>query len=151
MMIVTPQGISDADWDRVKELAVAIVNATQDDEEGGEAETDALMTFLDGLEKKYGAHPGILSTRADFLSDPDEAVALLEQAYALAVDRKDARGRLYIADTLAGTFIRELEDAAAGETWLQRVAEELKSTGDESDITSYEELRVDLQRLRAGD
>jgi hypothetical protein len=151
MMIVTPQGISDADWDRVKELAVAIVNATQDDEEGGETETDALMTFLDSLEKKYGSHPGILSTRADFLSDPDEAVALLEEAYTLAVDRKDARSRLYIADTLAGTFIRELEDADAGETWLQRVAEELKSTGDEGDITSYEELRVDLQRLRAGD
>ena len=75
MIIATPDGISDADWDRVKELAVAIVNATQDDEEGGEEETIALMGFLDGLEAKYGPHPGILSTRADFLSDPDEAVA----------------------------------------------------------------------------
>jgi hypothetical protein len=151
MIIVTPDGISDADWDRVKELAVAIVNATQDDEEAGEAETLALMSFLDELEVKYGPHPGILSTRADFLSDPDEAVRLLERAYALAVERKDARSRLYIADTLAGTFIRELEDAEAGETWLRHVAEELKSTGDESDITSYEELRVDLQRLRDDD
>lgn len=151
MIIATPDGISDADWDRVKELAVAIVNATQDDEEGGEEETIALMGFLDGLEAKYGPHPGIISTRADFLSDPDEAVRLLEQAYTLAVERRDARSRLYIADTLAGTFIRELEDADSGETWLRRVAEELKNTGDESDITSYEELRVDLQRLRDDD
>lgn len=150
MMIATPQGISEADWNRVKELAVAIVNATtEDDEDGGVAETADLMGFLDGLEKKYGSHPGILSTRADFLSDPDEAVSMLEEAWGLAVNRRDARSRLYIADALASTYIRELEDAQAGRKWLERVAQELKSSGDESDITSYEELRLDLQRLDA--
>jgi len=151
MMIVTPQGISDADWERVKELALAIVNASEGDEEGGVDETASLMSFLDRLEQKYGAHPGILSTRADFLSDPDEAVTLLEQAWGVAVNRRDARSRLYIADTLASTYIRELEDAQAGEKWLDRVAQELKSAGDETDITSYQELRQDLQRLRADD
>jgi hypothetical protein len=147
MIISTPDGISDADWDRVKELAVAIATASEDEEDGGEKETLALMGFLDGLEAKYGRLPSILATRADFLDDPEQAVVLLEQAWELAVERKDVRNRLYIADSLASTYIRELEDAEAGEIWLRRVAEDLKTTGDESDITSYEELRVDLQRL----
>jgi len=152
MIIATPDGITDADWDRVKELAVAIVNATQDDEEGGgEAETLALMGCLDGLEAKYGPLPSILATRADFLDDPERAVELLERAYGMATGQKDARNRLYIADSLASTYIRELEDAESGETWLLRLAEELKTSGDESDITSYEELRADLQHLRDDD
>ena len=71
---------------------------------------------------KDGAHPSILATRADFLLDPDDAVRLLERAYALAVERKDVRNRVYIADSLASTFIRELEDVEQGEAWLQRVA-----------------------------
>ena len=41
MNTATPDGIKDEDWDRVKELAVAIVNATQNNEEGGEDETRA--------------------------------------------------------------------------------------------------------------
>jgi hypothetical protein len=143
----TPDGISDQDWDRVKALAVAIVNATEDNEEGGEAETTALMTFLDSLETKYGAHPSILATRADFLADPDDAVQLLEQAYTLAVERRDARNRVYIADSLASTFIRELEDPEGGNVWLQRLGDALKSAGDAADIESYEELRADLKSL----
>jgi hypothetical protein len=148
MIIVTPDGISDADWDRVKALAVAILEATHDEDESGESETRALMNFLDDLESRCGTLPSILATRADFLDDPAQAVAMLERAYGLAVERDSARDRLYIADTLAGTYIRELEDADAGEAWLGRLADELKTSGDESDITSYEELRVDLQRLR---
>jgi len=143
----TPDGIKNEDWDRVKELAVAIANATQDDDEGGEEETRALMAFLDELEKKYGAHPSILATRADFLFDPDDAVRLLEQAYALAVERKDVRNRVYIADSLASTFIRELEDVEEGSAWLDKLGEALKSAGDDSDIESYEELRADLKSL----
>jgi hypothetical protein len=147
MNTATPDGIEDTDWDRVKELAVAIANATQDDEEGGEEETRALMGFLDELESKYGVHPSILATRADFLFDPDDAVRLLERAYALAVERKDPRNRVYIADSLASTFIRELEDVEAGGVWLQRLGEALKSAGDDADIESYEELRADLKSL----
>lgn len=146
----TPDGISEKDWDRVKALAVAIVNATEENEEEGEVETQALMTFLDGLETKYGAHPSIIATRADFLADPDDAVRLLEQAYTLAVERRDAGNRVYIADSLASTFIRELEDAEAGGVWLQRLGDALKSAGDDSDIESYEELRADLKSLSEG-
>ena len=84
--MVTSDGISDKDWDRVHELVVEIVNAGEGEE--GDQQTAELLGYLDRLEEKYGVLPSILATRADYVEDPLDSLAVLKRAYVLAQERQ---------------------------------------------------------------
>jgi hypothetical protein len=146
----TPDGVPEKEWAKVTKLALATAAANGQGNEPAAADaTKKLLALLDGLEQKFGALPGILAARADFLDDADEAVQLLERAFKIAGQRADVESRLTIADSLAGAYIRELEDPKQGAKWLAAMAEALKSAGDENDVESYEELKADLAALLA--
>jgi len=77
--------IEKADWDRVHELACEIVNATSiNDEILSDSKHQSLFYVFDDLESRYGRHPSIIATRGDFTEDPNEALALFQQALELA-------------------------------------------------------------------
>lgn len=140
---MTPDGISDEDWDKIRSAAVEIVNANDTPEEA--RSYDQMLRALDQLEAKYGTLPSILATRADDVSDPLQSAALLERAYELAVERDDRLNRLEIADSLAQVWIDDLADVDAGTRWLAVFAEELRGQGDQFLIETFQRLerRVD--------
>jgi hypothetical protein len=146
----TPDGVPEKEWAKVTKLALAAAAASGKGDEAAAADvTEKLLSLLAALEEKFGPLPGILAARADFLDDPDEAVRLLERAYRIAGQRADVDSRLTIADSLAGVYIRELEDPKLGARGLAAMAEALKSAGDENDVESYEELKADLAALQS--
>jgi hypothetical protein len=123
---MTPDGISDEDWDKVRCAAVEIVNANDTPEAARSYQQ--IFRVLDELEAKYGTLPSILATRADYVDDPLHSAALLERACELAVARDDRLNRLEIADSLAQVWIEDLADVDAGTRWLAAFAEELRGT-----------------------
>lgn len=112
----TPDGIDSYDWDRVQELAQALV----DHADGSKTEDclRRLLDYLDELELKYGVQPSILATRADFISDVTQREELLLRAYGLAERRGDRRNALYITHSLSELYIEVLKDASEGRQWL---------------------------------
>ncbi len=144
---MTSDGISTEDWDRVHQLAPAIVN------EGDTAESDSaraeLLAYLDDLEAKYGTLPSIVATRADYVRDVAESVSLLKKAYALAAKREDSVNAVYVASSLTSAYI-EARDVPEAEYWLGRLGEALRRAGDESDVQDYQDLEKALRALRTG-
>jgi hypothetical protein len=145
--MTTSDGISSADWDMLRELAVQVVNA-----EPGEEEDECrrrLLDYLDELEGKYGPRPSILATRADYLVDDVSArVALLNRAYALAAEAADSRNQLQIASSLAALYVEEFQDAAEANKWLDRAQAHI-TAGTDVDRREYARVDKSLRKLRS--
>lgn len=92
----TSDGVSASDWDRVHELAVAIVNAEVDSSEE-ETYRKMLLRYLDELTQKYGELPSLLATRADYVDDLAETERLLLHASELAMQIGDTRNACEVA------------------------------------------------------
>jgi hypothetical protein len=141
----TSDGISSEDWDMVHELSLKIVNAEAESEEN--IYTNQLLQCLDELEAKYGVLPSILATRADYVSDTNEQLALLRQAYALAEASRDISNLKEIAHSLAELYIEDLQDPSEGQTWIKRLRDHLVSSTDKDFQDELTRLHEILNRL----
>jgi hypothetical protein len=142
---MTSDGISDDDWERIRELAVDVANASAHGDDS--AERMRLFEGLDRLEQIYGRRPSIVATRGDFAESPEDRVALLSEGFALAAEHGDVVNEMHIADSLARAYVEELADRDNGRQWLDTLARCLRRTGGETDITDYEGLEAMWARL----
>ncbi len=142
---MTSDGIDDGDWDRIRALAVEVVNASADGDDS--AERTRLFEGLERLERTYGRLPSIVATRGDFTESTTERVELLREAFELATERGDLANELHIADSLARAYVEELSDRDRGRHWLDVLAGCLRLAGGETDITEYEALEATWTRL----
>jgi hypothetical protein len=142
---MTPDGISKMDWDVIHEIAVKIANAAmKDDDELMVVENTAILRALDRLQKKYGDKTSILATKADYLDDNDERVALYEKAYALAERNNDAMNKTSIASSLAELYWENLRDPKNAKIWLEKLNLCLREHPDKYDQEVYEKLRREI-------
>lgn len=144
--MATSDGISDPDWDQVRDLATELVNHA----EGHESDMwrNRLLRCLDRLQGKYGELPSLLATQADYTEDDAEKERLLLRAYALALERGDGPNTLFISHSLAELFIVERRDKMQGESWLRALQQHLvHDTADAWGATEYEALSVALGKL----
>jgi hypothetical protein len=135
----TSDGISDADWTGVRELAVDLVNAADTVRE--HASRSRLLTYLDQLEAKYGPLPRILATRADFVDGFATKERLLLDAYAVAMLSADSASMLFIAESLAELYIENSDRGLNADHWLARMREILDDRADADMEASYQALR----------
>jgi hypothetical protein len=144
---MTSDGISDADWTRVRELAAAVVEASSSaGESAARQRLDELFRLLDALESQYGRRASLLATRADFTADEGEKLTLLEEAHAIAVESGDVENAVWIADALATLHVDDRRDPIEGARWLDAYAEALTAAGDDVDVKPFQALQ---ERLRA--
>ena len=72
---------TDEEWDTVKEAARLVTNAgLAGDSVSHAAHLVGLLRVLADLRSRYGAHPVLLETEADYTDDPAARVALYERA-----------------------------------------------------------------------
>ena len=70
---MTSDGIETADWDRVHELALDIVNASLAGDDAAEARARTLLlSVLDEFDRKYGRKASLLATRADYVESSED-------------------------------------------------------------------------------
>jgi hypothetical protein len=128
---------SEAEWAAVSEAALPVVNAAL----AGDAVLQVshlagLLEVLARLRARYGDHPVLLETEADFAEDDEERAALYRRAVCMAVAHElpTLSIRLSLARLLLETGLRE----AAGAEPLSCAGEARASDG--SDQAAWAEL-----------
>jgi hypothetical protein len=139
---MTSDGISSEDWDRVHELAVDLVNASDDE---GESVRQRLFECLRELTSKYGELPSILATQADYVDDPIESEALLLRAFDLVQSRGDRSNICEISLSLADLFA-ELRRPVDASRWLE-IANAYIAPDREIDRSEYQLIKEAIARL----
>lgn len=116
---MTSDGVTDADWERVHELALKVVNSSLADDLSTAARAqESLIVLLNELDEKYGPKPSLLATRADYVESASEKKRLLHIAYSEADRIRDHRNREMTAHSLAQFYIDEVGDLDSGAKWL---------------------------------
>lgn len=131
----TPDGISAEDWNKVHELSLAVVNASEE-----RTEKKQLLAYLDTLEKRYGSLPSILATKADLIDDPHKRLGLYQRAYEAALENSDKLNLALITLSIAEIHVEELEDRKQSEHWLAIFKENIKDHPDEYLKDEYKRL-----------
>jgi hypothetical protein len=120
---------SAAEWNRVNKSTLALTNATlADDEVLRAVYLNELQTVLAELRNRYGDHPVLLETEADFLDDRCRQCQLYRQAIQIAV----AQGlpTFSIRVSLARVLLEEFNDYADADTELAACEPELRLNDD---------------------
>lgn len=145
----TRDGIAACDWDIVTSLAAEIANSVceRGNNCAAETATKKLLQQLARLEEKYGRLPSIVATQADYVNDVRERVRLLEDAWILAKNTRDNVNLVFIASSLAETFIDELEDQNNGRKWLERLEDGLGNNWHDGEYRQVNQLRQRLEAL----
>jgi hypothetical protein len=98
--------------------------------------TESLFDILDLLETKYGRVPSLLSTRADFLDDPLEAICLQEEALAVSTDETSI---ILALQSLVPLLIGAGRDKREILPFLERL-EDLEESAEDPDLFSPGEV-----------
>jgi hypothetical protein len=136
---------TEEDWSRVSEAGRAIVNATfAEDMVLHESLSEELFCVLSELRQKYGEHPAILETEADFTDDPAERIALYEQAKQAA--QAGGLATYSIRISLARVLLEEVRDPGPALQELLACRDEVAAFAEESEWQEWMELQAECGR-----
>lgn len=131
------------EWSLVKEASRQILNATlADDLVLSESLLPILIAALESLRQRYGEHPVLLETEADFITDPIESVRLYRDAKQLAQANNLPIASICIS--LAGTLLNEFNQPEKAREELVSCQSEVDSL-DEYDRPSWHRLMEDCE------
>ncbi len=142
---MTSDGIKKSDWDTVKTYVAEICSLSA----VGSSDVFArqkLINFLEKLEHKYGRLPSIISTKADYVEDVYQSLALNKEAYMTACEINDKKNMSLISASITETYLDELNDTLKGEFWLNIFENCLSLYTDEYLNDLFEELRMRIQQ-----
>lgn len=125
-MMATSDGIATNDWETIRDLAATVVNRSGAGDDGS-LDRKRLLRALDKLEKKYGRLPSILSTRADYVDDPELSLSLLKEAYVTADERSDVKNKAFISSTLSELYLETFQRKDLARFWLGLFTKDLES------------------------
>ena len=138
---MTSDGIDDADWSQVHELALDVANSSTAVEDANAVRArESLFALLDQLDRKYGPKPSLLATRADYVDSLESRDDLLHIAYGEAERTGDGTNLILVAHSLAEFYIEEVPNLEQGAAWL-------RAWRDQLGVASSEEDRAELARL----
>jgi hypothetical protein len=137
------------DWLRVKAATYAIVNATlADDEVVAESLFTVLQDVLRELRCKYGDHPILLETEADFSNEPTDSIRLYAAALNIAKDNNLPTDSICLS--YASALIDSERHLAEARVILESCRDQIYANADESNIALHVEL-MSLLALRRND
>jgi len=143
---MTSDGISNEDWEKIEELALAIVSAIQaDDDIMSKIQCEYLHLALDSLEEIYGRLPSILATRGDFARDGENPIPFWEEAYGLALQRNDLKNVLYLSSSLANHY-NDAKERDSALKWLVIGEKALSQYYDDFESNNLKEIRECLEK-----
>ena len=139
------------DWKVLSALASEIASILISDMEAG-VDPDRQPSFeevnlyskmhgqIEFMEMKYGPHPMILDTKADFVKEPDEQIRLKELAISLCrSDDYDLRGN--ITKELAELYADEKNEIERASKLIEKAISDLEKGNDPNDLAEAKEIR----------
>ncbi len=128
-----------AEWKQVIDSTHPLMEARlAEDNSLAEAKLKILRSRLLDLKNKYGEHPILLETEADFVEEASEAKSLYERALSLA--KENSLPIASISISYAYLVFAYLEDPKSAQEILESCRDEVYDGGDESIITEHEDL-----------
>jgi hypothetical protein len=130
---------TELEWQQVRDAGNAIVNASlQDDDVLGDSLFAELSAVLHELRQRYGNHPILLETEADFCDDPSVQRDMYRLAIQLA--ETNALPTLTIRMSLANVLLTDFNDPMKAVSELKACEPELATKADEWDVQKWFEL-----------
>jgi hypothetical protein len=130
---------TESEWQRVNDVATSLTNAIlEDDDVLKDSLFAELSAVLEELRGRYGNHPVLLETEADFCDDP----LLQRDMYESAIESAKSNAlptftiRLSLAKVLLGDFNDPMEAAVE----LKACEPELATEADEWDTREWSQL-----------
>jgi hypothetical protein len=136
------------EWSCVSEAARAVLNATfAEDDVLHASRFEELRCVLSELRGKYGQHPALLETEADFTEDPSTRVELYEQAKQFALAGGWVTYSIRIS--LARVLLEELGNPGQALQELMTCRDEVAACAAESEREEWHELQRECARQRS--
>ena len=133
------------EWARVKEITLGIANATlADDDVLARAGFQKLEEYSKVLFSKYGNHPVLLETLADFAEDVDEQLELYRRASEEALGRKLPIHTIHVS--WARILIEECGKPEEALRVLELGSRDVEVWGDEAEKSEFRDLLDDAGR-----
>ena len=133
------------EWLLVSEAARAVVNATLAEDEVLRASlVEELYRVLADLRSKYGEHPVLLETEADFNQNVEMRIALYEKAKQAAGTNGLPTYSVRIA--LARVLLQELAQASRALSELRSCKNELSVWADDAERRDWSDLQEECVR-----
>lgn len=127
------------EWQHVSDVTSVLVNATlEDDDVLSDSLFAELSAVLHELRERYGEHPILLETEADFCDDPAVQLDMYRQAIHLALS--NALPTFTIRMSLAAVLLTHFNDPAAAACELNACKPELAAQVDEWETREWSEL-----------
>ncbi len=134
-----PFPFSPSEWQSVEAISRALANAAlADDHVLRAALFQELLNVLEELRGRYGDHPVLRETEADFCDDYLSQVELYRQAIRLAEDYN--LPTLSIRLSLASILLQEINDPSLALSELNACKPELAKNADASQMQEWAEL-----------
>ncbi|MCC7418968.1 MAG: hypothetical protein IT428_01685 [Planctomycetaceae bacterium] len=129
------------EWQAVRDSALPVLNATSaEDDILYESHFIELQSVLHTLRGRYGDHPVLLETEADFTNDSQTRRTLYEQARDIAIDHRLPTASIRVA--LAGVLLDDFNAVDAARDELTACRQEIFETGDEWEQSNWKELML---------
>jgi hypothetical protein len=143
-----PEPLEASEWARVTEITLAIVNAAlADDEALARAKYLELEEYSSGLLAKYGDHPVLLETLADFCPDVVEQLELYRRASEEASARKLPLHTIHIS--WAGVLIEDAGRPEEALHVLEMCSRDVDLHAEDGERVEYDRLVVAAKRARS--
>ena len=132
------------DWGKLVDVTLDVTNATlADDDVLRQCQFNELLGILDELRSRYGDHPVLRETEADFEDDPLRRVELYRSALRSADEHH--LPTLSIRISFARVLLEDFGDANEAAKELVACRTELAASTDKSDIRDWSTLMSQCQ------
>ena len=119
-----------------------MVNFLKREDEDSPELFSKFLGIIKKLENKYGRHPVLLETLADFTDEPEESKKLYTDALEIA--KKNGLPKISICISFAELLIDHFDDNAYALQILKSTDNEIKQHTDKWDVKNYYRLKRKL-------
>lgn len=139
--------ISDEDWDVVKKYAGQITNYSMDDNIiDGNIARENMNEYLLELDQKYGPHPIIYDTIADYLPKEEDELPWRLKAYEVC-NEFDYFQMAFITISISRYFAEDAPDIEKAKFWIEIALKNSIASEDEDLIEDSKCLKEDINRM----
>lgn len=139
-----------AEWQKVKDTSLAVVNASLANDAILRASYfEELLTVLEELRNRYGEHPILLETEADF--EEDSLVQCNKYRSAIQLAESNSLPTFTIRISLASLLLQDFNDPVQAARELELCKLELPIHADNSEMREWTELMKQCEeRIKMG-
>ena len=130
------------EWDEIVDISCDMVNFLEREDEDSPELFTKFLDIINKLENKYGRHPVLLETLADFTDEPKVCKKLYTEALEIA--KKHGLPSISIRNTFANLLIEDFQDYSMALQILQAGDKEIKKHDDKYNIEQYFKLKRKL-------